>query len=112
MVLCCCHFPLLAIVDFHATSLPKSKQVGGIFQPLTKFWEVAKTVRTRDLAPKFGVFPRTAKLQSSNGMITVPGVRYQQGAGFSEGRDPLGYFPQKYSFRKAEVALWRGAGRS
>lgn len=46
-----------------------------------------------------------AKLQSNNRMIMVPGIRYQRGAGFSEGRDPLGYFPQKWSLRKA-VPPW------
>ena len=42
-----------------------------------------------------------AEHQSNTRIIMVPGIHYQQGAGFSEDRDPLGYFPQKHSLRKA-----------
>lgn len=61
MVLCSCHFAVLAIVHFHATSLLKSKRVGVIarFPSSNEALEVAeesKDVQTRDLAPRFGVF--------------------------------------------------------
>jgi len=56
-----------------------------------------------------------AKHQSRNRITMVPGIHYQQGAGFREDRDPLiGLYSTEIQSEEGcasltEVVLWRGA---
>lgn len=115
LVFCSCHFAVLAIVHFHATSLLKSKRVGVIarFPSSNEALEVAE--ESKDCTDPWSCskvrsipvhcYNLAAKHQSNNWIIMVPGIRYQQSTAFSEACDPLGYFPQKYNLRKA-VPPW------